>query len=148
MRETRPGTYTARYIAQGSINFASVPVFGHLSVGSESAVRVQAHNLLSVATIPPQITDIAPSPNQSVNDPKPSMYATFAVPSGVGINPSSPTISVNGADMTGSSTRTASFITDNPTSNIPDGHVRVTVRVADLAGNVAMRSWLFTIRSH
>lgn len=147
MRETQPGTYTARYSAGGSINFASVPVYGRLRAGTQSA-KAQAPTLLSVATLPPQIVDIAPSQNQSVNNSKPSIYATFNAPSGVGINPSSASISVNGADVTGAATRTGSFITYSPNNNVGDGPVNVTVRVADLAGNVATRSWSFTIRSH
>jgi hypothetical protein len=147
MRETQPGTYTARYSVGGSINFASVPVYGYLSAGPQSA-KAQAPVLLSVATLPPQIVDVAPSQNQSVNNSKPSIYATFSAPSGVGINPNSASISVNGADVTGASTRTESFITYGPNNNVGDGPVNVTVRVSDLAGNVATRSWSFTIRSH
>lgn len=148
MREEQPGTYTARYVVGGSINFASVLVFGRLSVGEQSAAKVVAQTLLSVATLPPQIKDVAPSQNQSVNNPKPSIYATFSAPSGVGINPSSASMNVNGQDVTGASTRTGSFITYSPTSNVNDGPVSVTVRVADLAGNVSTRSWSFMIRSH
>jgi hypothetical protein len=147
MREIAPGTYTARYTVQGSINFASVPVFGHLTLGTQS-VRAQAQRLLSVATLPPQITEVGPSPNQTVNNPTPSIYATFSAPSGVGIDSSSASISVNGEDVTDAATRTPSFITYYPSGNMRDGRVNVTVRVADLAGNVASRSWSFTIRSH
>jgi hypothetical protein len=148
LREAQPGVYTARYTVGGSINFASVPVFGHLTAGGQDAAKVQAAGLLSVATLPPQITDVAPSPNQSVNSAKPSIYATFSVPSGVGIDPNSASINVNGQDVTNASTRTETFITYSPGGNVNDGPINVTVRVADLAGNVASRTWSFKIRSH
>lgn len=148
MRETQPGTYTARYVVSGSINFAAVPVFGSLSVGTQMAAKAQAKALLSVATLPPQITEVAPSPSQSVNDPRPSIYATFDAPSGVGVDPNSASINVNGRDVTAAATRSASFITYVSPGNVGDGPINVTVRVADLAGNVASRSWSFSVRSH
>jgi hypothetical protein len=148
LRESPPGTYTGRYVVQNALNLARAPVFGHLNVNGVDAPRAQAAAQVSIVTLPPQITDVAPIPNQSVNNPRPSIYATFTVPTDVPINPGSATIDVNGQDVTASSTRTDGFITFSPANNLGDGPVNVTVRVADLAGNVATRTWSFTIRTH
>jgi hypothetical protein len=49
--------------------------------------------------------------------------------------------------VTGSSTRSSSFITYAPGIDYPDGPVTVTVRVSDAAGNASTRSWSFAIKT-
>jgi hypothetical protein len=147
MAEPRPGLYTAHYTIPPNVNFGQTTVYAHLSAGGVDAARAEAPTLLAVSSTPPQIVDIAPLGGQSVNNDRPSIYATFRAPTGVGINPSSATISVNGLDVTPSATRTGQFITYSPSVALPDGNVSVQVRVADLAGNQQMRTWSFTIHA-
>ena len=148
MNELRPGLYTAHYTIPPNVNFGQTTVYAHLSAGGVDAPRAEAPMMLAVSSTPPQIVDIAPLGGQNVNNDRPSIYATFRAPTGVGINPSSATISVNGHDVTPSATRTGGFITYSPSVALPDGTVSVQVRVADLAGNQQMRTWSFTIHAH
>lgn len=148
LNETQPGVYTAHYTIPANVNFGQTTVYGHLSAGGSDAPRAEAPTLLAVSSTPPQIVDIAPLNGQSVNNDRPSIYATFRTPTGVGINPDSATISVNGLDVTPSSTRTAQFITYSPGVALGDGNVTVQVRVADQAGNQQTRTWSFTIHAH
>ena len=148
LNETQSGLYTARYTIPPNVNFGQTTVYGHLSAGGNDAPRAEAPQLLAVSSTPPQIVDIAPFSGQTVNNDRPSIYATFRAPTGVTINPSSAIITVNGLDVTPSSTRTAQFITYSPDVSLPDGNVNVQVRVADEAGNLQTRSWSFTIHSH
>jgi hypothetical protein len=147
LRETAPGTYRASFTIPDRFNVTQVPVYGRLSFGGGIAPRAEASSTLSAATIPPQIPEVAPLPGESVNNVRPSIYATFVAPSAVAVNASSVTLSVNGHDVTSSATRTASFITYRPGVDLPRGVVEVTVKVADAAGNTASRSWTFTIGS-
>jgi hypothetical protein len=147
MNETSPGTYAARYTVPPNVNFGQTTVYGHLSAAGAEAPRAEAPALLAVSSTPPQIIDIAPLNGQSVNNDRPSIYATFRTPTGVTINPSSATITVNGQDVTPSATRTDQFITYSPNVSLNDGNVNVQVRVADQAGNVQTRSWSFTIHA-
>jgi hypothetical protein len=101
-----------------------------------------------VTTTPPQIVDIAPSFGLTVNNNKPSIYATYRTPTDVGVNVSSVRLEVNGLDVTPSATRTDSFVTYSPSVPLGNGSVSVKVSVADNAGNVATRSWTFTVRAH
>jgi hypothetical protein len=128
------------------MNFAQMPVYGHLSAGGVATTQ-EAVNKISAATIAPQITDIAPAGGQVVNNNKPSIYATFAAPTDLGIDPRTVTLKVNGKDVTSSVTRTSSFVTYTSGVPLPDGQVNVTVAVADFAGNEASRSWTFTIQT-
>jgi len=148
LTEGPPGTYTARYQIPPGVNFGSTPIYGHLVVGGNAAPRAQAASLVAVSTTPPQITDVAPPPGQTVNNNRPNLFATYTSPTNVDINPSSVTINVNGLDVTASAVRTPTFITYTPTVALPDGTVTVRVSVADFAGNRSERSWSFTIRTH
>jgi len=146
MREEAPGTYVASLTVPAGMNFAQMPVFGHLAIGGVAATQ-EAVNKISAATIAPQITEIAPSSGQIVNNNKPSIYATFAAPTDLGIDPQSVTVRVNGKDVSGAVTRTSSFVTYTSGVPLPDGQVNVSVAVADFAGNEASRSWTFTIQT-
>jgi copper amine oxidase-like protein len=148
LNETQSGLYTAHYTIPPNVNFGQTTVYAHLSAGGAAAPRAEAPSLLAVSSTPPQIVDIAPLNGQSVNNDRPSIYATFRAPTGVGINPSSATISVNGLDVTPSSTRTGQFITYSPGVALADGNVTIAVRVADEAGNQQTRTWSFTIHAH
>jgi hypothetical protein len=147
MNESQPGVYRARYTIPPNVNFGRTTVYGNLSAGGANAKRVEAPTLLAVSSTPPQIVDIAPLNGQTVNNDRPSIYATFRTPTGVTVNPSSAQISVNGQDVTPSATRTDQFITYSPGVALGDGNVRVQVRVADQAGNVQTRTWSFTIHA-
>jgi hypothetical protein len=146
--ETQPGTYTTKYTVPDGINFNRTTVYGHLAVGVTEAPRAEATQLVAVTTTKPQIVDIAPPGGQTVNNNKPSIYATYRSPTDVGINPSSVRIEVNGLDVTAAATRTDQFITYSPGAALPDGTVTVKVTIADNAGNQQSRSWSFTVRTH
>lgn len=148
MHEDRPGEYSAQYEIPPNVNFGQVAVYGHLDVNGTQAPRVAAPALVAVSTTPPTITDFAPPAGQTVNNTTPSIFATYASPTNVGINPSTVSINVNGLDVTASSYRTGGFITYSPTVPLGDGTVNVRVAVSDAAGNRAERAWSFTIRSH
>jgi hypothetical protein len=147
MTESRPGTYTARYTIPAGVNFGETPVQGNLIVNGVAAPRVQAASLIAVSTTPPAITDFAPPAGQTVNNAKPSIFATYGSPTDVGINGSAVRIDVNGLDVTASAVRTPTFITYSPSVALPDGTVTVAVTVEDAAGNKTVRNWSFTIRT-
>ncbi|MBV8727729.1 MAG: copper amine oxidase N-terminal domain-containing protein [Candidatus Eremiobacteraeota bacterium] len=147
MTESSPGVYTGRYTIPRGANFASAPIFGHLNVHGTEAPRAQSLNEISASSLPPGVNDIAPEQGQTVNNPQPSIYATFTA-GAVPVSPSSVVLIVNGHDVTASTTRTARFVEYHPLSAYGDGPVRVTVRVGDQAGNATSKSWTFTIRTH
>ncbi|HEY3674546.1 MAG TPA: copper amine oxidase N-terminal domain-containing protein [Candidatus Tumulicola sp.] len=145
MRESPAGTYDGDYTIPGGANFDSVPVIGRLRVAS-GTLQAQASDLVSASSVPPGVSDFGPDNGDVVNDNRPSMYATFNSDA-VAVNPSSVQIVVNGHDVTSDSVRTPQFVQYVPAFGYPDGPVRVTVRVADGAGNVTTKSWSFVIRT-
>jgi hypothetical protein len=147
MHESSPGQYVGSYAIPPGANFAQAPVIGHLVVRGGGAAEAQAAQTVSASSIPPGIADFAPDSRVTVNNDRPAIYATF-VSEAVPVNPSSAAIWVNGHDVTSDSVRTRQFIQYVPAYPYPDGPVRVTVRVADAAGNTTTKSWTFTIRTH
>ena len=146
LHEGSPGVYAGSYKVGAGVNFADVPVFGHVSVGSAQPASGESEALVSISTEPPGVNDFAPGNGATVNSSRPSIYATF-VAGVVPVNPSSATIEVNGHDVTSAATRTARFIDYMPEVDYRNGPVRVTVRVADEAGNTVTKSWTFYIRA-
>jgi hypothetical protein len=146
LRETQPGVYVGSYRVTGGVNFADAPIFGHLNVrGSEAPVGASSA-LVSISTEAPGIGDFAPGNGATVNNSRPSIYATFSA-GVVPVNASSATIEVNGRDVTSSATRSARFIDYMPQVDLRDGTVRVIVRVADEAGNTTTKTWTFFIKT-
>lgn len=147
MSERSPGIYVGRYAIPRGANFDEVPIIGHLTAGNAAAPDAQAPRTISASSTPPGIGDFAPDENSTVNTSRPAVYATFAA-AAVPVNPSSALMWVNGRDVSSECVRTAQFIQYFPSYAYPDGPVRVTVRVADRAGNTSTKSWTFTIRTH
>ncbi|MDP9111754.1 MAG: hypothetical protein M3M96_08990, partial [Candidatus Eremiobacteraeota bacterium] len=145
MRESSSGTYTSTYEIPRGANLSNVPIFGHLRVGSVNAPRAESSSEISAASEPPGVRDFAPDEGATVNNDRPSIFATFAA-SAVAVDPSSVTLIVAGRDVTSECTRSARFIEYIPGISMRDGPVRVTVRVADLAGNTAVKTWTFYIK--
>ncbi len=146
--ETAPGTYLTKYTVPDGINFSRTTIYGHLSVGTSDAPRAEAAQLVAVTTTKPQIVDIAPPGGQTVNNNKPSIYATYRTPTDAGIDVGKVRIEVNGLDVTAAATRTDQFVTYSPGVALSDGPVTVTITIADNAGNAQTRTWTFTVRTH
>ncbi len=146
LTEAQPGVYTGSYTIARGTNFADAPVVGRLNARGVDAAAAQAPTTVSVSTVAPGISDFAPDSGTTVNNARPSVYATFSSDT-VPVNPSSARLILNGHDVTSSSLRTQRFIDYVPGIDYPDGPVRVTVIVADQAGNTTTKSWTFYIRS-
>jgi ribosomal protein L21E len=146
MHEQEPGVYRATLTVAPGMNFARMPVFGRLAAAG-LVTRQRAANTISAAAIGPQITEVAPADGQIVNNDRPSIYATFAAPTDLGIDPQSVRLEIDGKDVTPSVARTPSFVTYTVAAPLPDGRVNVRATVADFAGNTASRAWSFRIHA-
>lgn len=146
MPENAPGSYQGTFRIPDRFNVAEVPIYGRLTVGTDSAPRAEAPQRLSSATLPPQIPEVAPRPGETINNHRPNIYGTFFVPSDIGVDAQSVLISINDRDVSASAIRTRSFVTYSPQVELPSGEVHVTIRVSDTAGNTGTRSWTFYIK--
>jgi hypothetical protein len=144
MREESAGTYAGSYVIPRGANFADVALIGRLTIGTATA-QAAAPATISASSVPPGIADFAPDEGSTINTNQPAVFASFSADA-VPVNPSSALLWINGRDVTSQCMRTAQFISYFPSYEYPNGPVRVTVRVSDLAGNTTMKSWSFTIR--
>lgn len=145
MSETAPGVYTGSYVVKRGVNFSNAPVFGMLNAGGMDAAPAESAATISVATEAPGIVDFAPDNGSTVNNPRPSIYATFESGT-VPVKQSSERLIVNGHDVTSSCVRTARFIQYTPGIDYPDGAMHITAIVSDAAGNKNSHSWTFFIK--
>ncbi|MHB8845762.1 MAG: Ig-like domain-containing protein [Nitrospirota bacterium] len=96
-------------------------------------------------TVPPVISIQEPSNGSLLNVATPQIAANYADETGgMGIDPATVRLTVDGTDVTSSSSVSLTGISYTPSSNLPDGAHRVTVSVADRAGNQAGLAWTFT----
>ncbi len=146
MQQRAPGVYDGSYIIPRGANFDDDALIGRLASGPDVA-HAAAPQTISASSTPPGIADFAPDAGSTVNNNRPAVYASFAADA-VPVNPSSAMLWVDGRDVTSECVRTSQFIQYMPTYEYPNGSVRVTVRVSDLAGNTTTKSWTFTIRGH
>jgi hypothetical protein len=145
LTEQQPGVYTGTYTVRRGENFAAAPILGRLNVRGSDAPQAVSQTTVTVSTEAPGIVDFAPDDGSTVNNSRPSIYATFS--SGTAeINASSARIEVNGHDVTSGAVRTPRFIQYTPGIDYPAGTMHVTVLVSDAAGNTASKSWTFFIR--
>jgi hypothetical protein len=147
MQEHSPGFYTGRFTIPDRVNVTQIPVYGPVSVAEIAAPRTEAAQTLSAATTPPAIGEVAPPQGQTVNNSRPSIFATYSAPTEIAIDQSTVSLSVNGHDVTSSATRSNGFITYSPGLDIPDGPITVVVKVSDTAGNAATKTWIFNIKT-
>ena len=144
MAEISPGLYRGVYLVSQGANFRNASVIGKLSLGNVHANAVTAPIAFSAATLPPQVIETAPRDGQTVNNTRPSIYASFETPTGIGIDPNSISLFVGGRDVTASAVRTKHFVTYTPPSDLAEGGTPVLVTVADIAGNISTYRWTFT----
>jgi hypothetical protein len=91
----------------------------------------------------PTISDLMPADGAFVTDSTPEISANYS--DAVGINTASVLIEVDGVNVTGGSTVTASGVCYTPGASMSEGAHTVQVNVSDLCGNENTTSWTFTV---
>ena len=145
LREERSGAYHGTFVVPQRFNLGDVPIYGHLVVGGVAAPRAQSDRRLTTLTTPPLIDDFAPRPQTTVDDRRPTVYATFSTPTQGAIDQQSVRLEIDGHDVTSEATRSSTYVIYMPTHDLALGPRTVTLRLRDAAGNVTVKSWSFTI---
>ncbi len=144
MQETRAGHYEGSYRVDVGTNMIDAPIVVQLRKNGESAVA-EAPDPLTIVTTPPSIGQVAPDDGARINSARPNVFATFITIADKGMDPASLRMSLNGRDVTSSSTRTGAFIAYYPPSDLGSGTVIVEVRGSDVAGNAVRYRWSFAV---
>lgn len=145
MQEKVPGDYVGTYRVPRGARGENVSVEGRLEKGGISSPLVVSPQPITIAAMPPGITDIQPAANAILSNLRPTIYAVFQGGSGA-VDPAAVHLNVNGQDVTTRSTVTPDFITYTPPAPLPAGKVLVKVTAGDTNGLSATRSWVFSIK--
>jgi hypothetical protein len=144
MPETQPGRYEGTFDVQVGTNFINAPIVVRAVKGSAKAQAVAA-DPLTIVTTPPLVREAAPASGASVNNRRPSLFATFATLGDLGMRPDSLHLWVDGVDVSAASVRTSDFISYLPQDDLGNGLVSVKIRGTDTAGNPLEFKWSFII---
>jgi hypothetical protein len=143
MKEVQPGQYEASYTVRRLDHFpASGNIFARLEAGGQSA-RTRLTQALLVNAKAPVLKNLSPRENEAVPQGQLTISGTFDDSGGVGIDPQSVRIILDGRDVTQNSSITPQFFTYRVAP--PPGTHQVQVNAQDLRGNALRHSWNFTV---
>jgi Copper amine oxidase N-terminal domain len=144
MTETQPGRYEGSFNIQVGTNFINAPIVVRASKGASRAQAVAA-DPLTIITTPPSIKEAAPASGATVNNLRPSLYATFATLGDRGMQADSLRLWVDGVDVSAAAVRTPGYISYLPQEDLNAGVISVKIRGFDTAGNPLEYKWSFVI---
>lgn len=143
MREVKSGQYEGSYTIRRLDNFpATVSIVGTLDAGGQSA-QTRLNQSLLVDAKPPVLRNLSPRDGEAMAPGQVSVSATFDDSGGVGVDPKTVRILLDGKDITQASTITAQFFTYRADPG-PGSH-QVQVSAQDNAGNAMRQGWKFTV---
>jgi hypothetical protein len=144
MPETQAGHYEGAFDIQVGTNFINAPIVVRATKGSSRAQAVAA-DPLTIITTPPSIKEVAPASGASVNNLRPTLFATFATLGDRGMQADSLRLWVDGVDVSAAAIRTPGFISYLPQEDLNAGVISVKIRGVDTAGNPLEYKWSFVI---
>lgn len=144
MAEVQPGVYKGTYRVPKGAHGENLAIVGRLEKGGASSPLVQAPAPVTIAALPPTISQLQPPLGGTTSNVRPTIYALFT-PGSTPIDTAAVHLLVNGQDVTADSTVTPSFVTYTPKTDLPAGAVPVKVQVSDTSGLTAEQNWVFTV---
>ncbi len=145
MRETYPGRYEGEFTVGVGTNLSDAPVVVRFAKDGETAIA-EAADPLTIITTPPAVRATAPAADQAIVSRRPDVFASFTTAGDKGMDPSSLHLTLNGRDVSTGATRTGTFISYFPATDLPPGTVVAEVWGTDIAGNAVRYRWSFSIR--
>lgn len=145
MTEVRPGRYEGAYTIRRNDNFPpSLNIVSSLVANGQTA-NYRLNQALLVDARPPTVRNLAPQNNEIVPPGPVSVSATFDDRGGVGVDPKTVKILIDGQDVTRSASITSQFLTWR--GDLRPGTHQVEVTASDIAGNGVRQNWAFNIAS-
>lgn len=146
LTEAGAGEYTGTWTvpANKPIQVVNVQVLGVIRRGTETAPLLQSGQVIQVDTVAPEIKDTTPEDGSKVSLTRPNIYAVLEDQTS-GIDERSIRLRVDNRDVTQRANVTRNFVTYTPTSALKAGTHSVELTVADMAGNVTVSKWQFSL---
>ncbi|HET6384965.1 MAG TPA: copper amine oxidase N-terminal domain-containing protein [Armatimonadota bacterium] len=144
MRESTPGVYVGTYQVPAKARGENISVVGRLVKNGASSPLVEAGSAITISSIPPKLSQLAPAPGAAISNLRPTIYAILT-PGSAPVNAASARITVNGKDVTPEATITPAFVSYTPAKDLKPGANNVVIQVDDNTGLAAKASWNFNI---
>jgi hypothetical protein len=139
------GSYSRSFVIPSTIPMGSW-LYGTYTVSAFSiseTVNV-TFTLQAVAdTTPPVISTVTPAAGSTVITARPTITVSYS--DNVAINTTSAKLTVDGVDVTASSTINATITQYTPTVDLSQGNHTLYFEVKDTAGNTVNKTWVFTL---
>jgi len=143
MNEVKPGQYEAAYTVRRLDNFPpSGNIVARLEAGGQTA-RMRLNQSLLADAKPPVLKNLFPRDGETVPQGQISVSGSFDDSGGLGVEPKSVRILMDGRDVTANASVTPQFFTYRIAP--PPGPHRVEVTAQDLAGNTMRQAWSFNV---
>jgi hypothetical protein len=148
MREVSAGRYVADLAVPNNpaqpITVSKANAVARLRFGNAERL-IQAGNPIAIDTQAPTFREMTPSESGRITRARPNISATFDDATGSGIVQESVKMTLDGRDVTQEANVTGSFISYRPAQRLEPGRHEVVLTARDRAGNVATKSWAFTL---
>lgn len=144
MHEVKSGHYEGSYTIRNVDDFAAgANAFASLEAAGR-AVREWLNQPLLADVKAPLVTELLPRKGEQVAAGPVTVRATFDDSGGVGVDPKSVKVVIDGRDVTHRSSITPQYFTHRAADLGPGSH-QVTVTARDTAGNAVRHAWSFTV---
>jgi len=145
MRESSPGRYEGSYtIRRLDRIYSGMPIVATLEANGQAVRSNLGRSPMLVDAQPPTIRNLHPRDGEVVVPTGPvSISGTFEDRGGLGVDPSTVKVVVDGRDVTSNASITQDFFTYR--SELPPGRYIADVSAKDAAGNAVRSAWSFVV---
>ncbi|MFP4248202.1 MAG: copper amine oxidase N-terminal domain-containing protein [Armatimonadota bacterium] len=143
--ETDPGIYSGTMEIPADLLITDDHILATLEEGEESSPTVPSSRAVMVDSQQPVFHEPVPADEATVADANTHIRVSFGDGDGVGIDPNTAQLSLDGTDVTAESRIEADHIFYAPPEGLTTGAHQATASVADELGNAATHTWEWTI---
>lgn len=145
--EEDPGVYTGAMTVPAGMLVPDEHLVAQLQAGGAGSQEVQSPGAVMIDSQPPVLELPVPGDQATIADVNTHVRMKFNDGQGVGVDPKTATLSLDGADVTAGARLDPDQIFYDTPGPLAFGVHSATAQVADQLGNVATRTWTFTIEA-
>ncbi|MFW5868744.1 MAG: hypothetical protein ACOCX2_13055, partial [Armatimonadota bacterium] len=143
--EDDPGVYHGSMDIEADLLISDEHLLAQLETPDANSQTVRSNRAVTVDGQPPVLEEPLPRDGATIADANTHIGISFHDGDGVGVDPNTATLSVDGADVTGDAqVQPDGLLYDTPEPLAAGGH-SASASVTDALGNTATRTWNWTI---
>jgi hypothetical protein len=143
--ENEPGVYSGTMDIPADLLIAEEPLLAQLERGGESSGMVESSRVVTADAQPPVLQEPVPADGSTIAEANTQVRINFSDGDGVGIDPQSATLSLDGTDVSAQARVEADHIFYGLPHALAAGPHTASASVSDALGNTAVSTWRWTI---